>query len=608
MGSMAKKREKAAGSGREFSKRPGEGPQTARPFWFPLAAGGLILGLLAGVLALLEGIAWLAGWGYDTRPLIPAPGYEEVWIDNPHYLRKFYPGRRDVNDGESVRPNLVERVKPAGVLRGVVLGGSTAQGFPFVSNQSFAKIAEAAWNRLAPEGAPRVELINLGRSAQSSWYVRDTASKLAAYDPDFLVIYAGHNEYYGTLGTATGAPWARQLYLALKESRLVQSLLETFEPSGPAGEGAGAGGAAGPTGPAGARTRMAQQLAQGRFAAEPARDEAVARDFTANIQAALGPWLEQGRPVFVFEPVSNLEMPPFAGDAAADWHRRGRERLAAGADPRGEWGQAKDADELPFRARSALVSALGAWARQAGPGLHFIPTEARLTETYGRPDAWGKTLFLDHLHFNEEGQRALAALLTEAWAETWAPDWGGAGSAQGAEARKAWFGPEGGWDEAVFLTEFFRLRAWTNIRTLTSAAPYTDMKPAPDFGVDAGFQALALWQDEALRAALEASRPEGHFDRVQLWYRQTRQLAPYWANLEGLAFVNPSGAEARRLLADFLASNPNLKERAGEEYLKAWLLGRRDSDTVRRYWAAWEGSPGAARGVSLAERYGLPRP
>jgi len=48
----------------------------------------------------------------------------------------------------------------------------------------------------------------------SSYYVKDLAAKLRKYAPDFIVVYSGHNEYYGTIGALTGGNYfTKNLYL-----------------------------------------------------------------------------------------------------------------------------------------------------------------------------------------------------------------------------------------------------------------------------------------------------------------------------------------------------------------------------------------------------------
>ena len=83
--------------------------------------------------------------------------------------------------------------KPAGTLRVVVVGESTAAGFPFAPHFSFARVLEARLRRDHPGRA--IEVVEFGRAADPSAAVAATAREAMACAPDLLVICSGHNEY-----------------------------------------------------------------------------------------------------------------------------------------------------------------------------------------------------------------------------------------------------------------------------------------------------------------------------------------------------------------------------------------------------------------------------
>jgi len=83
--------------------------------------------------------------------------------------------------------------KPAGTLRVVVVGESTAAGFPFAPYFSFARALEARLRRDHPGRA--IEVVDFGRAADPSASVLETAREAMRCAPDLLVICSGHNEY-----------------------------------------------------------------------------------------------------------------------------------------------------------------------------------------------------------------------------------------------------------------------------------------------------------------------------------------------------------------------------------------------------------------------------
>jgi hypothetical protein len=60
------------------------------------------------------------------------------------------------------------------------------------------------WRRLQdifPE--KRIEVVNIAMSAINSYTLLDFTDEILEYKPDLIIIYAGHNEYYGALGVGS---------------------------------------------------------------------------------------------------------------------------------------------------------------------------------------------------------------------------------------------------------------------------------------------------------------------------------------------------------------------------------------------------------------------
>lgn len=400
---------------------------------FRLAA--VLLG--PALLLLVEGALRLAGYGIGTRPFVRPRLMREAYVDNAFFRYKYLPFRPAGKDPREFEArNLFPVDKPAGGTRGFLIGGSTAEGFPFEANHSFGKIAELALNAAA--GTNRVRIVNLGFSAMSSYYVADAVRKALAYDPDFIVIYAGHNEYYGTIGQRSGGRhWTRRLYVRAKDFRLAQLVCNL------AGEG----------GPPPAGNLMTDQYHDATFPPDPARDNEVADCFVRNIRSAVARASARGIPVVLMEPVCNLTgMPPFAGDgdeACRAFVTAYREALARNgpaaveaffrSHPRppaarhnaavryldavaasrvkgfapAPFAEARDMDLAPFRVRSALLHRLEEYATaeaQRNPRFRYVRTSEFLKEKIGAA-AFGNHVFIDHLHFNQRGQILVAELL-----------------------------------------------------------------------------------------------------------------------------------------------------------------------------------------------------
>ncbi len=108
--------------------------------------------------------------------------------------------------------------KLPGVYRIFCLGGSTTIGFPYGPAGSFPSFLRDRLKRIFPHKS--FQIINLGMTATNSYTVIDMARELVSYEPDLLIVYDGHNEFYGALGIASreslgGSRLLTKIYLQL---------------------------------------------------------------------------------------------------------------------------------------------------------------------------------------------------------------------------------------------------------------------------------------------------------------------------------------------------------------------------------------------------------
>jgi tetratricopeptide (TPR) repeat protein len=92
-------------------------------------------------------------------------------------------------------------IKKKDAFRIFVLGGSSAAGFPYSPNGSFSRYIRDRLELLYP-GIP-IEVINVAITATNSYTIRDLLPEIVEQKPDLILIYAGHNEYYGALGVGS---------------------------------------------------------------------------------------------------------------------------------------------------------------------------------------------------------------------------------------------------------------------------------------------------------------------------------------------------------------------------------------------------------------------
>ena len=106
-------------------------------------------------------------------------------------------------------PQEFAREKPHGTFRIFGLGGSTVQGRPFAIETSFTTWLEIALRGAEP--ARTWEVINCGGISYASYRLVPILEEVLGYDPDLIVLYTGHNEFYGPGGIGSSATLAPSL-------------------------------------------------------------------------------------------------------------------------------------------------------------------------------------------------------------------------------------------------------------------------------------------------------------------------------------------------------------------------------------------------------------
>jgi len=91
--------------------------------------------------------------------------------------------------------------KPKGTFRIFCLGGSTTIGFPYGPVGSFGSFLRDRLKAIFPD--QQIEVINLGMTATNSYTAADLARDVVNYEPDLIIDYDGHNEFYGALGISS---------------------------------------------------------------------------------------------------------------------------------------------------------------------------------------------------------------------------------------------------------------------------------------------------------------------------------------------------------------------------------------------------------------------
>ncbi len=561
----------------------------------------IFLTLCLIVLVLFEFLLQLFHFGIDTHVFTQPKYIPDVYIDNPSFIDKYYSNDR-FEQAEAYIKNIFHVSKPNNVLRGIIVGGSTAEGYPFRSNQSFGKIAEVALN--TAQSDIRFEIINLGFTAMSSYYVKDAAIKALKYQPDFIVIYAGHNEYYGTISQSTGGNYfIKNLYLFLKEFKTFQLFYNLLNKKPDVNNEF--------------ITMMADQFNNTHFIRNEDIDKQVADRFIENIDAIIRTYHKKNIPVILFEPVSNLvDMPPFSGENdlsfaqfIQDFSRSIKNEditkietfctqtnlnttysnnanvvyLNAKADmitdnkiDMGAFISAKDMDSTPFRARSILVEKLMEYCLSHAETypIYYIPTFDILASNLGL-DIFSNKLFIDHLHFNQYGQQVIGSILAQQIADLFHfnPDQ--------KNKVQTFFKNSTNINRAIYLNPFNELWVYLSVQALSNQPPYSLMTipyEIPDYQ-------KRLLHNEIIENNVFRNYIESHdtysevefFDFVINHFLDNNQPSQVYAYLYSSYFQSPGSYKSSYDMARFLGILQNPPEDPLNYFLRAYLLSNKDA-------------------------------
>ncbi|MEM1134507.1 MAG: hypothetical protein AAGI07_01620, partial [Bacteroidota bacterium] len=145
---------------------------------------------------------------------------------NPAVSKKYFLNQANATTGFT---EAFQKTKQKNTFRIFVMGASTAVGFPYFHNGSFHRMLAYRLHRIFPD--VHFEIINTGLTAINSYTLVDFAEAIAREAPDAVLIYAGHNEYYGALGVGSTSnlgnhPVMVSTMLKIRDLRLVQLILK----------------------------------------------------------------------------------------------------------------------------------------------------------------------------------------------------------------------------------------------------------------------------------------------------------------------------------------------------------------------------------------------
>jgi tetratricopeptide (TPR) repeat protein len=430
---------------------PHRGPRYSgkRPFFWAMT-----LTFPFALLTLVELILRIFGL-YPLEPfIVPArQGGKDVYQFNQWVAKRYFdPVRVSV---PAMSPETFVRIKAPNTFRIFCLGESTTAGFPFECQVPFPKQLQVILARSFPQY--QFEVVNAGISAVNSFTVIDLLPDILDAQPDLILVYMGHNEFYGAYGSASTVSLGQDdgvIRFLLKIHRLhlvqmVRRLTSIFSTPGTA---------------AGDRsTLMAGVVRDQEVTYKSEKYLRTLSAFRTNLQIICTLCQEKGVPLMVSTLFSNIsDLAPFgskvsdalshdrkefireamrSGDSlfaaqryqeslvmyreavAADsgiadaWYAAGRALALQGNDQEAyaSLARAKDRDLVPFRASEDFNEIIREVARNRGVGIVDVLETFR---QHSPQRLIGKDLMCDHLHPTPQGYYLMATTFYDAIRES----------------------------------------------------------------------------------------------------------------------------------------------------------------------------------------------
>ncbi|WP_183579752.1 GDSL-type esterase/lipase family protein [Mucilaginibacter sp. X5P1] len=360
------------------------------------------------LLCLLEVGLRIFNYGHNTALFVKYPKDDRFMQMNYYASDKFFSDTINATKGNS---ELFAVNKAPNTFRIFVLGESTTIGYPYFHNGSFHRWLQYRLERMYPD--KNFEIINLSLTAVNSYTVLDFGKQLAQYQPDAILIYTGHNEYYGALGIGSTSYISSNRFLVetllkLRELKLTQLLNNVMKKVANMFSDKKIDD----------RETLMKRMAARQEIAFGSKDyQAGIEQFDKNMTELCGLFNKEKIPVFLSTVVSNeKDLPPFIsvgrGSGSAAYNYKAGQQAYAHGDftlAKQYFDKARDLDELRFRAPDEINEVIKRLANEY-PYVHLVDTK-KLFEDYSPHGIIDSETILEHVHPNLHGY----AIMSEAF-------------------------------------------------------------------------------------------------------------------------------------------------------------------------------------------------
>lgn len=365
------------------------------------------MSLLVPILffVLLEGALRLFDYGKEVpKAFISDTIDSQYLIMNPQVSLRYF-------TNESFAPSgvydLFKKEKSDSTFRIFVQGASSSMGFPFRA-ASFPRLLEQKLQVNYP--FLDVEVVNTSIVATNSYSILDLSKDIVQYSPDLVIIYGGHNEFYGALGIGSSqrlgkSPALTNMYLRLNNLKLLQ-LVRSIVKKG--------------------YSAFSEDRSKETLMAKMVREESISLDsdlyraglnqYEYNLSKTIEEYQKNGVPIMIGNLVSNLkDFKPFVStnaDSSTHFYQKGESAFREGEYSKAKefFTESRDRDLLKFRATSDFLEIIKTLSIENE--VKFIDFENEFSD-YSPNGIIGNELLVEHVHPNLTGQRLMADITYE---------------------------------------------------------------------------------------------------------------------------------------------------------------------------------------------------
>lgn len=334
--------------------------------------------------------------GYQVKTLVNPINNHNTAILNVNYFDRYF---TSFNPSFSIAP--FSNPRDPSAIRILSLGGSSMAGYPYSHHFSPSALLELNLKKTFPN--TKFEIINTSVTAFNSFGIVDITTRMEELNPDIILIYAGHNEFYGALGSASASgistsSFVRRAYLDLYSIALFQYGYQlyntiTAEPVELANRG----------------TTMSRLMTSADIPLNESLFNQTMSDFHENLISIYEYASRDEIPIVIATVVSNLKDQSPMGEniEAFNFKYQADSTFTAGNIDlaRDFYELARDFDPIRFRAPSEINSIIRKFAQNTSSYLVDIEQSFRNECDSGIEDA---SCFTDHLHPNYSGYTHIA--------------------------------------------------------------------------------------------------------------------------------------------------------------------------------------------------------